>query len=75
MGTGEHRFGEHRNRGTKVPGNIGSGNIGRGLLGYMGTGKNRYRGTQITFKLFHFSRHRVPYNQDDEKGGMGSRLV
>ena len=30
---------------------------------------------QITFNLFHFIRHRVPYIQDDEKGGMGSRVV
>ena len=39
IGTGEHRFGEHRYRGTYVglPGNIGSGNIG--------TGEHRYRGT------------------------------
>ena len=25
---------------------------------------------QITFNLFHFIRHRVPYIQDDEKGDM-----
>ena len=30
---------------------------------------------QITFNLFHFIRHRVPYIQDDEKGGMGSRVI
>ena len=30
---------------------------------------------QMTFNLFHFSRHRVPYIQDGEKGGMGSRVV
>ena len=30
---------------------------------------------QITFNLFTFSRHRVPYIQDGEKGGMGSRVV
>ena len=31
---------------------------------------------QITFNLFHFIRHRVPYIiQDDEKGDMGSRVV
>ena len=30
---------------------------------------------QITFNLFHFNRHRVPYIQDGEKGGMGSRVV
>ena len=29
---------------------------------------------QITFNLFHFSRHRVPYIQDGEKGCMGSRF-
>ena len=30
---------------------------------------------EITFNLFHFIRHRVPYIQDDDKGGMGSRVV
>ena len=30
---------------------------------------------QITFNLFNCIRHRVPYIQDDDKGGMGSRVV
>ena len=30
---------------------------------------------QITFKLFNSSRNRVSYIQDDEKGGMRSRVV
>ena len=28
---------------------------------------------QFTFNLFHFSRNRVPYTQDDEKGGYGKQ--
>ena len=30
---------------------------------------------QITFNLFHFSRHRDPFIQDEGKGGMRSRVV
>ena len=30
---------------------------------------------QITFNLFHFSRHRVPFIQDERKGSMRSRVV
>ena len=30
---------------------------------------------QMTFNLFHCSRHRVPLTQDEGKGGMKSRVV
>ena len=30
---------------------------------------------QITFNLFHFSNHRVPFIQDERKGGVRSGVV
>ena len=30
---------------------------------------------QITFNLFHFSRHRIPFIQDESKGDMISKVV
>ena len=36
---------------------------------------NHKKQAQITFNLFHFSRHRVHYIQNDEKGGIGSIVV